>query len=167
MRAWKVRLPVIVLGSLLLLISARASELGADDRFRLSTEEQKLLELTNAERKKEKLPPLAPSPLLFKVARAHSANMARQEKMDHYLDGKKPKERVTESGYDWRYTGENLAFGDADVELEEIMQGWMKSEKHRDNIVSPRYTEIGLGLAKGEDGLIYYTQVFGTPRKKD
>jgi uncharacterized protein YkwD len=155
---------LIALSSTLSLLAAGASEPKTDNQLRLSADEQKLLDLTNAERKREKLPPVTPNLLLFKVARTHSANMARQEKMDHYLDGKKPKQRVTESGYDWHYTGENLAFGD--VELEEIMKGWMDSAKHRDNILSSKYTEIGLGMARGEDGLVYYTQVFGTPKKR-
>ena len=64
------------------------------DKFELSKDEQKLLELTNKEREKKKLSPLKPNPLLFKAARAHSANMARQEKMEHVLDGKGPGKRA-------------------------------------------------------------------------
>src|SRR5207249_3044988 len=59
----------------------------AQERFTMSGPEKKLLDLTNAEREKEKLPALRPSPLLFKVARAHAANMAKQGKMEHELDG--------------------------------------------------------------------------------
>jgi uncharacterized protein YkwD len=146
---------------------ASAAEPGAKEKFRLSLEEQRLLDLTNAERKQKDLPPVVPHPLLFKVARAHAANMARLDKMEHNLDGKIPRERVTDSGYRWRYTGENLAYAEVGIELEEVMKGWMESKKHRDNILSPRYTEIGLGLARNEQGLVYYTQVFAKPQKKN
>src|SRR5688500_3590736 len=71
----------------------------AESKFEMTVEEKAVLERTNKERAKENLPALKPSPTLFKVARAHSANMAKQEKMDHVLDGKKPHERVQDAGY--------------------------------------------------------------------
>ena len=57
-----------------------ASPSSADDKpekFKISEEEQKILDQANEARKEEKLPPLKPNPTLFKVARAHSINMAR------------------------------------------------------------------------------------------
>ena len=54
--------------------------------FKLSEDEQTVLDLTNAERRKLKLPPLKANELLTKAAREHSANMAKQKKMDHVLD---------------------------------------------------------------------------------
>src|SRR5471032_208422 len=61
--------------------------------FQQTAEELKIFELTNQERKKKDAPPLKLSPLLSKVARAHSTNMARQEKFDHTLDGKDINDR--------------------------------------------------------------------------
>lgn len=145
------------------LVSVRADEPGGKEKFVLCSEEQRLLELTNAERKKEKLQPLAPNAVLFKVARAHSANMARQEKMAHELDGKNPYTRLKEAGYRYRYAGENVAYGD--VDLDDVIKGWMDSPPHRKNILTPGFTEIGFGLARSEQGVVYYTQVFGTPKK--
>ena len=55
--------------------------------------------MTNKARAKEKLPPLKLNSVLTKVARAHSANMAKQEKMEHELDGKNPSQRIKEAGY--------------------------------------------------------------------
>jgi uncharacterized protein YkwD len=133
------------------------------DDFKISAQEQKLLDLTNLERKKKDLPPLKPSPLLLKVARAHSANMAKQGKMAHILDGKKPNERVLEAGYDYNYTGENIAEFDRDYSLKELMKDWMDSQHHRENILNKKFTEIGVGIARGKKGLVYYTQVFGKP----
>jgi uncharacterized protein YkwD len=47
------------------------------------------------------------------------------------------------------------------------MDGWMKSEKHRENILSKIYTEAGFGLAIGRNKRGYqiiWVQVFGRPR---
>jgi uncharacterized protein YkwD len=126
--------------------------------------EKRLLELTNAERAKEELPALKAAPLLFKSAREHSANMAKQGKMEHELDGKNPFQRIKGVGYQYYLAGENIAFGPLD--LKAVMNGWMNSEGHRKNILHKGYTEIGLGIARGSDGAYYYTQVFGTPRKR-
>jgi uncharacterized protein YkwD len=40
----------------------------------------------------------------------------------------------------------------------------MDSKGHRENILNDRYTEIGIGLS-GSRGEVYYTQVFGKPRR--
>jgi uncharacterized protein YkwD len=132
------------------------------EKFQPSKAEERLLKLTNAERKKNELPALKPSPLLFKVARAHSANMARQGKMEHVLDDKTPFQRIKGAGYQYYYAGENIAAGDAPVE--EIFKAWMQSEKHRENILNKNFTEIGLGIVPDKKGYLYYTQVFGKPR---
>lgn len=137
----------------------------ADETFALTRQEQTLLELTNKERAKNKLPPLTASPLLTRVARAHAANMARQEKMEHKLDGKTPGQRAEAAGYRLGWIGENIAAGE-DWPLAGLMEGWMNSKRHRENILSMRFTEIGLGLAKTSKGEVYYTQLFGRPRAR-
>jgi uncharacterized protein YkwD len=121
---------------------------------------------TNAERTKEELPPLKFNPLLGKVARAHSENMARQMKMEHKLDDKTPFDRLDAAGYDFMRAAENIAFGDEDAKLDVIMKMWMESKGHRANIMNKDLTEIGIGIARGKDGFLYYTQVFGRPFKK-
>jgi uncharacterized protein YkwD len=134
--------------------------------FEMSREEQSLLELVNKERAKEKLPPLRPQALLFKAARAHSANMAKQEMLEHILDGKTPGQRVLAAGYDYGKVSENIAVSDSDkAPLPMIVKSWMESETHRVNLLSDKVTETGFGIAKSEKGEVYYTQVFARPRK--
>jgi uncharacterized protein YkwD len=132
-------------------------------KFKMSKEEKELLDLTNQERKKNKLLPLKPSPLLFKIARAHSANMAKQEKMSHELDGKKSAQRVKEAGYRYLSTGENIAFGK--YPPEDLMEAWMGSKLHRANILNKKFTEIGLGIVPDKEGIPYFTQLFGKPMR--
>lgn len=62
----------------------------AKDEIELSPEEKELLERVNAERAKEQLPPLKLNAALTRAARLHTMNMARQEKLEHQLDGKSP-----------------------------------------------------------------------------
>jgi len=160
----KLMLKWALLGAILLALGADGQD---PPKLQLSKEEQKLVELTNKEREKEKLPPLTPNALLFQAARAHSANMAGQRKMEHVLDGKTPAKRVEATGCDYNRMGENIAMSEGDFfTLADIMKNWMNSEGHRNNILNPNFTEIGVGIARNEQGEIYYTQVFGTPREK-
>jgi uncharacterized protein YkwD len=163
--------------SLLSLLTMAALLAGADDKkdnsdsktakkFEMTKQERELLDLLNKERVKEKLPPLKPHPTLFKVARAHSANMARQQKMEHVLDGKKPADRVEAAGYNWGKVTENLIVADqVDIPLEKIVKGWMDSETHRKNLLGKDVTETGLGIATNAKGEIYFTQVFARQRR--
>lgn len=127
--------------------------------FQLSREEQQLLDLTNKERADAGLAPLRPNRKLFQAAREHSANMARQEKLDHTLDEKGPSERIREAGYQGYNWGENIAYGMPTPAG--AIQVWMNSEGHRGNILNSDYTEIGLGIVATDRGVRYYTQVFG------
>jgi uncharacterized protein YkwD len=145
---------------------ARAGGGEKKGKLKLSPLEAKVLELTNMEREKEKLKPLKLSPLLTKVARAHSANMAKQQKMDHKLDGKGPQDRLKEAGYRFLGWAENIYLGmESRKVAEQSVQWWMKSKFHRENILDPNLREIGIGVVRGEEGRVYFTQVFGNPRR--
>jgi uncharacterized protein YkwD len=130
-------------------------------KFEMTAQEKKLLALINEERKEHELPPLKPNAALFKAARTHSANMAKQQKMDHVLDGKTPFHRIKATGYRYHFAGENIAFGDAS--MEQIVKAWMKSPAHRGNILHKMFTETGIGIVPDKKGVLYYTQVFGKP----
>ncbi len=158
--------------SLLALFAAALPFTPAEDKkekpkLTMTKEEQTLLELLNKERVKKELPPLRPDPLLFEVARAHSANMAKQRKMEHILDGKNPGQRVLAAGYDYGKVAENIAVSEGPdaASLAMIVKGWMESKIHRENLLNDKLTETGLGIAKNNKGEVYYTQVFARPRK--
>lgn len=128
----------------------------------LSADERMLVELTNRERAEAGLPPLRPESRLATAAREHSANMARQQKMDHVLDDKGPTERVRDAGYDGFGWGENIAFGQQTPA--QAIEVWMNSPGHRANILGEQYTHIGVGIVRDRRGIPYYTQVFGRNR---
>src|SRR5262249_7973316 len=77
---------------------------------KLSEDETALLKLINQERAKKKKPPFKPTAILMKLARDHTANMAKQGKLDHTLDGKTPFDRARQVGYRG-LIGENVAGG--------------------------------------------------------
>jgi uncharacterized protein YkwD len=128
----------------------------------LSTAEKTVFDMTNKARIENKLEPLTLNSLLTKIARDHSANMARQGKMSHLLDDKTPADRVKEAGYKYSGSGENIAIGEH-TPVADIFAGWMKSKAHRENILREQFRETGIGVARAGDGKVYYTQVFGTP----
>jgi uncharacterized protein YkwD len=130
---------------------------------RLSEDEQSLLDLINSERQRKDLPSLRANATLCEVARAHAMNMAKQRKLEHKLDNKTPPERVKDSGYKYALLSENIARGD--VSLMEILQAWMKSKVHRENILEAEFTETGIGAVRDGMGEMYYTQVFAAPQK--
>jgi uncharacterized protein YkwD len=146
-------------------LSLPAQEKKAPAKLSLTKEEQAVLDLTNAARAKEKLPPLKPNALLFEAARAHSRNMAKQEKLAHDLDDKTPFDRVKATGYAYSHVGENIAAGQG-LTAKGALKMWMGSQGHRENILRKEYEEIGIGVARTAKGDIYYTQVFGTPLKR-
>ncbi len=135
-------------------------------RFEMTKDEQGLLDLLNKERAKKDLPALRPNPILFQAARLHSANMAKQRKMEHVLDGKRPSQRVGAVGYNWAKVSENLANAeDGEPPLSDIVKRWMDSKTHRENLLDKGVTETGVGIARNDKGEIYYTQVFARPRR--
>jgi uncharacterized protein YkwD len=131
------------------------------DEFKLSAEEKAVIELTNAERKKKELGELKMNPQLMEAARAHAANMAKQDKLDHKLDEKEPVDRTKAAGYKSAFVGENVAWNQKSPA--QVVDGWMKSEGHRENILRPEYTEIGVAVARNKKGQPYWVQVFGKP----
>ena len=106
--------------------------------------EQAILDLTNEERKKASLPPLKVNEKLVLLARAHSENMAKQNRMDHVLDGKDPMQRARDAAYG-PFVAENCAWGAQSAP--EVVRGWMESAGHKANILNPKATEVGIGHA--------------------
>ena len=56
--------------------------------------------------------------------------------------------------------GENIAYGYPSAAS--VMQGWLNSPGHRQNIENPSYRGIGVGAASSGGGTLYWTQQFGT-----
>lgn len=127
-----------------------------------------VVDLTNEERADLAAAPLKRNATLDAAARLKAEHMAENEYFAHYApDGTSPWYWFDEAGYTYAHAGENLAIHFSDSS--EVIEAWMKSPKHRDNIVNNQYTEIGVGTAKGSfEGYetVYVVQLFGTPAEK-
>lgn len=105
-----------------------------------------LLRLVNAFRTENGVPPLAPDPILTKAAAWYAEDMAGKDRWaDDHSDslGRSARQRVLAFGYpESAATGENILFGAKDAAAAFAM--WRDSPPHRDNLLSPRYTAVGL-----------------------
>jgi uncharacterized protein YkwD len=108
-----------------------------------------ILCLINAERVRQGAPPLTENPQLQSAAEAQSLDMATRKFFEHKNpDGVEPAARILRAGYPPILVGENLAWAEEWRSTPaEIMEGWMGSRGHRDNLLESRYREIGIGLA--------------------
>ena len=124
-----------------------------------------VVDLTNDERADLAAAPLQRNTLLDQAAQQKAKHMAANEYFAHFApDGTTPWSFFKSSGYVYAHAGENLAIHFTDST--EVVEAWMQSPAHRKNIVDTKYTEIGVGTAKGKfDGYdtVYVVQLFGTP----
>jgi uncharacterized protein YkwD len=103
---------------------------------------------------------------LAAVARAHSEEMARKGYFSHEAaDGASPAERISSAGILWARVGENIASCQTIGQAESTFMDEPKFEQnHRWNILNPGYTRVGVGIAKGSDGMLYITEDFAQLR---
>lgn len=119
-----------------------------------------VVDLTNRERTRQGLPPLAVDPRLTTAAQAHSADMIARAFYAHTApDGSRPWDRAAAAGATRRSIGENIACGQRSPA--EVVEGWMNSPGHRANILTPDFTHIGIGFAGGGAAGTYWTQLLG------
>lgn len=89
------------------------------------------------------------------AAQLHAEDMVAQNYFSHdSLDGRNFSQRALAEGYDAFPSGENIAMGQQ--EAEGVMNSWMQSSGHRQNILNERNNEIGVGFSQGR-----WVQVFG------
>ncbi|WP_309620291.1 CAP domain-containing protein [Salinibacterium sp.] len=95
---------------------------------------------------------------LAAVAFAHSADMGTRNYFAHDTpEGLSPWDRAAAGGVS--ASGENIAAGQTTAES--VMESWMNSQGHKDNILNCGQTKLGVGVAQGSgDYRIYWTQLF-------
>lgn len=126
---------------------------------------ERIIELTNLERTKLSRGSLKENKLLSEAARQKAAEMFVFNYWSHISpSGRTPWAFFTDVGYKYQYAGENLArdFRDPDA----VVQAWMNSPSHKENVINPKYQEIGVAVVDGtlqgvETTLV--VQFFGTP----
>lgn len=133
--------------------------------------------MINGERTKRMIQPLTRSPTLDELAREHARTMASQQCLKHTQDPLELQERLLEvvatttaSGIesnsnnnngltveDCERIGENVCRGKSLKDMHRLM---MQSVAEKNNILDRRFASMGVGTAKGDDGLLYLCQIF-------
>jgi uncharacterized protein YkwD len=109
--------------------------------------------------------PLRLNAQLGRAALLHSQEMAKYSFMAHQgRDGSSPAQRATRAGYQWTAVGENVAAGPGTAE--EVMAGWLANSGHCANIMSARYSEMGVAFVVNtrDDFGVYWTLSLAAPR---
>jgi uncharacterized protein YkwD len=111
--------------------------------------------LLNGERSDHGLAPLAANDKLGAAATAYAQDLVAGSYFSHTgRDGSNVRQRIERTGYiragrGWAL-GENLAWGTGGLASPgAIMQAWMNSPGHRENILNPDYREVGVGVVAG------------------
>lgn len=123
-----------------------------------------IVRLTNIQRSNHSLSALKLDPKLSAAAAQKASDMFAKNYWSHVSpSGTQPWFFITQSGYSYRYAGENLArdFSDPDS----VVVAWMNSSSHKDNLLNTRYEDIGVAVVDGrlegrETTLV--VQMFGT-----
>jgi len=125
-----------------------------------------LLKETNARREQNGLLPLVLNSKLSLASQKKATNMFFEGYWAHISPkGETPWNFIIKEGYDYQYAGENLA-RDFDYS-KSVVDAWMNSPSHKENILNPNYKEIGFAVMDGSlngEKTTLVVQMFGTPR---
>lgn len=125
-----------------------------------------IITYTNKERASESLTTLTESSTLDQAAQLKLADMFADNYWDHVApDGTMAWDFMKKASYTYQYAGENLAKGYHDSGS--VVEAWMDSPTHKENILNTNYTEIGVAVGSGTiDGkeVTVIVQLFGVPQ---
>lgn len=129
--------------------------------------ESTLIDLINQERINQGVAPLNTQSQLSSAARGHSQDMACNNIFSHTgLDGSSPFDRIAWQGYSFSAAAENIYAGSGPYDSpQEAFNAWMNSPGHRDNMLNPVYSDIGIGYSYTSTSTYggYFTAVFAKP----
>lgn len=132
--------------------------------FAASIPPSEVIRLTNEKRVQTGLAPLTENSTLSQAAMAKGTDMINRDYWSHVSpDGVQPWKFFTDAGYRYRFAGENLARDFSNPSS--AVEAWMASATHKDNILSPKYKEVGIAVIEGDLAGVDTTiivQFFGT-----
>lgn len=143
-------------------IASSSPKVVRDGNFSL---ERSTFEILNRERATRGLTPLVWDESVAKVARLHSRNMANEKFFSHRgPDGSTVDARAEQLGLTrWSAIAENIAFLKGHNDPASLaIEKWLASPAHRRNMLGNSWQRSAIGVAVGQDGAYYFTQVFIT-----
>ena len=122
-----------------------------------------LIDLTNEIRKEQGLNLLLYNKQLSTAATLKGNDMVLRQYFAHYApDGTTPWHWFEKVGYNFNFAGENLAINFRSST--EVQKAWLASPKHRDNILDPKFEDIGIATVPGvtsDKVVLFVVQLFG------
>ena len=132
----------------------------------LSTEE--VLTAINKTRSQYGLKQLKTNPLLQQAAQAKAIDIFKQQYFQHTSPNNKDfSDFIKETNYQANRLGENLAKNISDPQT--LIQSWLDSPPHRDNLLNPYFQEVGLGILAGNlehKKTTIVVEMLGEPKEK-
>lgn len=126
-------------------------------------EKNEIIKMVNSVRAEKNLPPLIENKKLNILADKKAKIMANENNLSHTAGGYKTfSDFLVENNVKFLAVGENIARNWKTPE--EVMKAWLSSKGHRANIMSEKFTQIGVGKAISSNGDIYWVQLFIKPR---
>ena len=108
---------------------------------------QEVLDSSNQARTRFSVEPLSANSLLMSAAQKKAEHMAKNQYFSHIApDGTEPWDYFKEVGYSYELAGENLAITNESVD--KVIDGWLNSTTHKENLLNPKYVHTGIGIAK-------------------
>jgi uncharacterized protein YkwD len=128
----------------------------------ISVTEQSILNRVNIYRKSQNLGELK----FNKILNIAAKNKAIDMKMSNYFSHNSPNnikwnDFVINNGYHYVVAGENLARGY--FTPDELIRDWLSSEKHKENIIFPEFTETGIAILQSDSMGVVIVQLFAKP----
>jgi hypothetical protein len=123
-----------------------------------------IISLTNLTRQSEGLPPLHPNPLLMSAAQNKASAMLAAGSWSHNTPDATSWQFLDQVGYRYQIAGENLARNYQDST--DVINAWINSPTHKNNLLNPNYTQIGVAVATGsadQHTSTLVVQYLGTP----
>ena len=132
----------------------------ANPNVAISADEQKLLNLINAERSKAGVSPLSFDMTLLKISRLKAKDLVDNNYFAHQSPTYgSPFDMMKQFGVSFKSAGENIA---GNSSIENAVQAWMNSEGHRKNILNPSFNFTGVGIVNSPKyGYVFVQQFIG------
>ncbi|MDR7866113.1 MAG: CAP domain-containing protein [Sporomusaceae bacterium] len=131
---------------------------GASHGQALTADEEQAVELLNADRSAQGLPPLRVNLTVAALAREYAQDMIDRRYFSHVSpEGETFTDRLARYGVAFRSAGENLGMHGSVAAAERML---MNSPAHRANILGKDFAEVGIGVRTAADGSVFVVQVF-------
>lgn len=142
------KIAIVAYTIMLLVVNYFGGIFGIDQAYASSITTANVISLTNQERRAAGLPELLNNAKLSSAALAKANDMFAKQYWDHFgPNGETPWQFIRAAGYNYVYAGENLGKGFRTSEG--LVEAWMASPTHRDNLMSPNYKDIGIAVIEG------------------